>query len=45
MLCKSLKFRSGKSYFSPQNAYSSLENLMNALNNTQNDPALVLFAV
>ena len=34
-MCKSLNFRSSKSYFSPQNAHSSFENLMNLLNNTQ----------
>ena len=37
VVCKSLNFRSSKSDFSPT-AYSSLENLMNSLNNIQMMP-------
>ena len=49
VVCKSMNFRSSKSYFSPQNAHSSSENLMKPLSNTKihkypNDAALTLFA-
>ena len=41
--CKSLNFRNSKSYFSPQNAHSSIKKAMNILNNRQMTPQSLIF--